>query len=77
MKIDDLKTLEKVLALCIKKGVSTIEIDNLKIEISAPPKRTRSIKPQLQELEPINLEPTMEQLLNWSVRATGEPSEGN
>lgn len=41
MKIDSIKDLQKVIALCRKLGVDALEVDNVKFNLGAAPKRSR------------------------------------
>ncbi len=51
MNLPDLEQLDKVIALCRKRGVRVIKIDNVEITLSeeAPPKQTRKSKKQQVE----------------------------
>jgi len=44
MNINDFKDLEKVLKLCRKHGVSTIEIDSIKISLDPAPEKDPTIQ---------------------------------
>jgi hypothetical protein len=85
MMIKDLKTLEKLVKLCKKQGISGIRVGNVEFNIDQP-KPLRSVEPIAPEanikvpkfngsLEPDTIDTdglTEEQLLNWSVK--DEPS---
>ncbi len=45
MKIENLKQLQKLIALCRKTGVEAIEIDGIKMNIGPAPKATRKQTP--------------------------------
>lgn len=42
MTISDLKELDKLLALCRKRGVESIEIDGIKIHLNDSPKQNKA-----------------------------------
>lgn len=82
MKIENLKELEKLIKLCKKHGIETIEADGVKFSVDLHAQLTPSAKATkpttsvqsttIDEDSKIELpdELTEEQLLNWSV--TGE-----
>lgn len=84
MDISNLKELDKLISLCRKRGVKSIQIDNLAIELSdstpATKRNSTSTKRQLQDLDApdaaqekfITDSLTKEQLLNWSVTDSSE-----
>jgi hypothetical protein len=47
MKIDNIKQLQKVIQLCRKLGVDALEIDNVKFNLGAAPKRQRRIEEEV------------------------------
>lgn len=46
MNLPDLKQLDKLIALCRKRGIKSVKIDNIELTLSedAPPTRTRGKK---------------------------------
>jgi hypothetical protein len=68
MQIQSLLDLKAVVALCRKAGVTSIEVDGIKLVLGdAPAKRQHTRTERLTheaQLQP----PTEEQLLMWSVR---------
>ncbi len=66
MKIESLEQLEAVVKFCRKQGISSIEVDGVKLAISEQPKRTRKSKEVQDEIETPD-ELTPEQLLMWSA----------
>lgn len=88
MKIESLKDLSKLIALCRKTGVQSIRVDNIEMHLGADPTPKRAApKKQAQaptmrstvvtdgdKIDPIETdELTPEQLLMWSV----QPAEQN
>lgn len=78
MELPDLKSLDKILALCRKRGVQVIEIGELRITLGDTPVRHTSVKKSEQSKYSIQGEvvdspntPTEEELLFWS---SGESS---
>lgn len=68
MKIESLKDLQAIVALCRKQGVAAIEIDGVKLTLGdEPTKRTYRKTAQLTE-EAQPSAPTQEDLLFWSSR---------
>lgn len=80
MKIESIKDLDKVIALCRKRGIRAIKIDNIEFQLDdAAPKATRHVDttPTIPAYAPGGItadtkidmpdELTPEQLLNWSV----------
>ncbi len=66
MKIENLEQLEAVVRFCRKQGISSIEIDGVKLAISEQPKRTRKVKEAQGEVEtPDTL--SEQDLLFWSA----------
>jgi hypothetical protein len=76
MNLPDLKQLDKVIALCRKRGVKSIKIDNVELTLSedAPAKQTRK-KSNTKEAEQVSAtvdtafesdSPTEDELLFWS-----------
>lgn len=47
MKIENLKVLQQVIKLCRKEGVSTIEIDNVKLTLQPQTSKTRIQAPDI------------------------------
>lgn len=78
MNLPDLKQLDKVIALCRKRGVKSIKIDNVELTLSedAPAKQTRkNKKSNTKEAEQVSAtvdtafesdSPTEDELLFWS-----------
>ena len=76
MNLPDLKQLDKLIALCRKRGIKSVQIDNLKIELGDAPeqrstKKAQAISQVEEDFESDAL--TDEQLLHWSV--TNLPSD--
>lgn len=80
MQLPDLKALDKIIALCRKRGVKSIKIDNVELTLaeSAPvstyKKKAPSLTPQPDSaFETDTLSP--EEMLFWSVSpmSTDEP----
>jgi hypothetical protein len=87
MKIENLKQLQKVMQLCRKQGVETIEIDGVKFQfgpqMEIPQRKTKAIANEaFQPITPGGITdetkiPTMdgiteEALLMWSVQNMGD-----
>ncbi len=66
MKIENLEQLEAVVKFCRKQGISSIEIDGVKLAISEQPKRTRKGKELQGDVETPDALST-EDLLFWSA----------
>jgi hypothetical protein len=69
MKLENLKDLKGIIALCRKTGVKSIEIDGVKLELGDAPHR--SIKPAdaTPDTEEITSDvPTAEEMLFWSTQ---------
>lgn len=70
MKIDSLDDLEKLIALCRRKGLSKIEVDGLKVELGEAPKSFYKRK-QFDE-KAVTKPLTEEQVLYWSTGGVSE-----
>lgn len=69
MKIDSIKDLEAVINLCRRKGVTSIEIDNIKLALGEKPERKAIESTEAnKEQEPMF---TDEQILLWSAGSLG------
>lgn len=77
MKIDSLEQIEALVKLCRKAGVSSIEVDGVKLTISEQPKRARKAKAE-QAQGDVDVNTLSEQdLLFWSASTpTEEASNG-
>jgi hypothetical protein len=69
MQIDSIKDLEAVINLCRRKGVTSIEIDNIKLALGDKPERKAIESTEApKEQEPVL---TDEQILLWSAGSLG------
>lgn len=77
MKIENLQQLQKLINLCHKNNIMTIEVDGIKLELGVKPVKTKSMSTLLDSLMPTDNvkimadkiasdELTPDQLLNWS-----------
>lgn len=80
MDLPDLKKLDKLIALCRKRGVKVVKVDNLELILSdeAPSKASRKARKEAtkQDLGATDVdtdEPTDETLMFWSSQG-GEPA---
>lgn len=71
MKIESLEQIEALIKLCRKAGVSSIEVDGVKLAISEQPKRAR--KGKASNASPTVESLTEEELMFWSASS---PTEG-
>lgn len=71
MQLPDLKQLDKLIALCRKRGVTVIKIDNMELTLSeSAPVKSSKKQDQLPQSSASLFESdtlTDEQLLNWSI----------
>lgn len=80
MTLPDLKELDKLIALCRKRGISTIKLGEMELTLSEEAPKPTSRKPRNLSTElpitsaPYNSDsPTEEELLYWSA-GTGIPN---
>ncbi len=64
MTITNQKELSKLLDLCRKKGVDSIEIDNIKLKLAPSPKKEKATSTDSQAA--VHYSP--EDILNWSAQ---------
>lgn len=73
MQIPDLKQLDKLIALCRKRGVKTVKIDNMELtlsdEVPEPPKTRKSATTAPQTIPDTFQSDAIsdEEMLFWSV----------
>lgn len=68
MNIQSIKDLEAIIKLCRRQGVSTIEIDGVKLSLGEPPQRNNAKYAESDTKTPISdPEYSDEQLLMWSA----------
>ena len=80
MKIETIKDLDKLMQLCRKRGISAIEVDNIKFNLGVEPVAQKqpqySPQPQMPTYSPGGITPdttdglTEDQLLFYSVSET-------
>lgn len=70
MKIESLEQLEAVVKFCRKQGISSIEIDGVKLAISEQPKRRRKGKEVTGDIETPDVF-TEDDLMFWSATPHG------
>lgn len=74
----DIKTprdLDKILVICRKRGVQSISIGNISINLSAEAPKSTYLKKKALTAEPIPSPYTDEQILYWSAQG-GEVANG-
>lgn len=70
MTLPDLKALDKIIALCRKRGVKVIKIDNMELTLSDEAPSTRGTKGKATHGEQGQVEtdgPSDEDMLYWSA----------
>lgn len=79
MQLPDLKELDRVLALCRKRGVKIFTIGEISITLTDEiPQSNYKRQQETKPLEDDYQEPTPEELLMWSALPTGPvTNEGN
>lgn len=80
MQLPDLKELDKVLALCRKRGVKTIRIGEVELTLTdeAPQSHYKRNQETKSQIEDDYQEPSPEELLMWSALPAGPAvNEGN
>lgn len=77
MKLESIKDLKDVIALCRKTGVKSIEIDGVKLELneSVPVRKSRTESASSESDEIQSDSPTEEQMLFWSTQDVPTPTE--
>jgi hypothetical protein len=55
MKINNIKDLQKIIALCRKSGVEAIEIDNVKLNLGPEPRKIRRVLEVANDIPEANL----------------------
>jgi hypothetical protein len=77
MKLEKLKDLKDVIALCRKTGVKSIEIDGVKLELNevAPNRKSRTTVESSEVDEITSDTPTEEQMLFWSAQDVPSPTD--
>jgi hypothetical protein len=76
MKLESIKDLKALIALCRKSGIKNIEVDGVKLELGDPAVKVgKSHIPTTEDLTSDG--PTQEELLMWSVPDAPTPTESN
>lgn len=68
MVISNIKDLSRLIDLCRKKGIDSVEIDNIKIKLGHLESK-KSRKPEIVSDIESDHQLTEEDILNWSVPA--------